>query len=56
MNPRGQVQDFNSLRGQAVDAPPSPEVCFDLVKDLNSPCGKGNYFYKRDMFLSVFFS
>jgi len=44
MNPRGQIHDINSLRKQGFKIEPgqlSPEVCFDLVKDLNSPCGKG---------------
>jgi hypothetical protein len=44
MNPRGQIHDINSLRKQGFSIEQgqlSPEVCFDLVKDLNSPCGKG---------------
>lgn len=44
MDPRGQVQDLNSLRRQGFNIEPgslSPEVAFDLVRDLNSPKGKG---------------
>ncbi|CAH1407486.1 unnamed protein product [Nezara viridula] len=52
MNPRGQVQDFSMLKKQGfvVDplAPMSPDVCFDLVRDLNAPRGKGaELFAKR---------
>ncbi|XP_014283882.1 uncharacterized protein [Halyomorpha halys] len=52
MNPRGQVQDFTMLKKQGfvVDplAPMSPDVCFDLVRDLNAPRGKGaELFAKR---------
>ncbi|XP_046393774.1 uncharacterized protein LOC124161490 isoform X4 [Ischnura elegans] len=51
MNPRGQVQDLASLRRQGIPvdtAPMSPEVVFDLVKDLNSPRGRGaELFAKR---------
>lgn len=47
MNPRGQVQDLTMLKKQGfvVDplAPMSPDVCFDLVRDLNAPRGKGGY-------------
>lgn len=43
MDPRGQVQDLNSLQKQGYNIEPclSPEVCFDLVRDLNAPKGKG---------------
>jgi hypothetical protein len=44
MDPRGQVQDLNSLRRQGYNIETgsmSPEVAFDLVRDLNSPKGKG---------------
>nr|CAD7400964.1 unnamed protein product [Timema poppensis] len=51
MDPRGQVQDLNSLRKQGYSIEPgavSPEVVFDLVRDLNSPRGKGaELFAKR---------
>lgn len=49
MDPRGQVQDLSSLRKQGYNIEPalSPEVCFDLVKDLNSPRGKGNNAYPK---------
>jgi len=49
MDPRGQVQDLNSLRRQGYNIEPgslSPEVAFDLVRDLNSPKGKGMYMLK----------
>lgn len=43
MNPHGQVQDLNSLRKQGYTIEPalSPDVCLEIVKDLNSPKGKG---------------
>nr|CAD7446040.1 unnamed protein product [Timema bartmani] len=44
MDPRGQVQDLDSLRRQGYSIEPgavSPDVVFDLVRDLNSPRGKG---------------
>jgi hypothetical protein len=44
MDPRGQVQDLDSLRRQGYNIEPgslSPEVAFDLVRDLNAPKGKG---------------
>lgn len=43
MNPRGKVQDINSLRKQGLCIEPalSPEVCKEIVRDLNSPKGKG---------------
>ncbi|XP_054258419.1 proteoglycan 4 isoform X2 [Macrosteles quadrilineatus] len=50
MDPRGQVQDLNSLQKQGYNIEPclSPEVCFDLVRDLNAPKGKGaELFAKR---------
>ncbi|XP_039276957.1 uncharacterized protein LOC111056111 isoform X4 [Nilaparvata lugens] len=50
MDPRGQIQDLSSLRRQGLNIEPalSPEVCFDLVRDLNSPRGKGaELFAKR---------
>ncbi|RZF49281.1 hypothetical protein LSTR_LSTR013370 [Laodelphax striatellus] len=50
MDPRGQIQDLSSLRRQGFNIEPalSPEVCFDLVRDLNSPRGKGaELFAKR---------
>jgi hypothetical protein len=46
MDPRGQVQDLNSLRRQGYNIEPgsmSPEVAFDLVRDLNAPKGKGKH-------------
>lgn len=47
MDPRGQIQDLTSLRRQGYNIEPalSPEVCFDLVRDLNTPRGKGNSNY-----------
>ena len=45
MNPKGQIWDLNALRhsGINLDAPPlSPEICTNLVKDLNTPKGKGS--------------
>lgn len=50
MNPHGQVQDINSLRkqGHSIEAALSPEICREIVKDLNSPKGKGaELFAKR---------
>ncbi|XP_015840184.2 uncharacterized protein LOC656988 isoform X4 [Tribolium castaneum] len=50
MNPHGQVQDINSLRKQGYTIEPalSPDVCLEIVKDLNSPKGKGaELFAKR---------
>lgn len=44
MDPRGQVQDIGSLRKQGYNIEPaalSPDVCMDIVRDLNSPKGKG---------------
>lgn len=43
MNPHGHVQDLNSLRKQGYNIEPalSPDVCLEIVKDLNSPKGKG---------------
>lgn len=44
MNPRGQVQDLSTLRKQGYAIEPaalSPDVCMDIVRDLNSPKGKG---------------
>ncbi|KAK6645100.1 hypothetical protein RUM43_001376 [Polyplax serrata] len=42
MNPHGKVQDLNSLakQGLVIQPPLSPELCFDLVKDLNATRGK----------------
>ncbi|RZC34090.1 titin-like, partial [Asbolus verrucosus] len=50
MNPHGQIQDINSLRKQGYNIEPalSPDVCLEIVKDLNSPKGKGaELFAKR---------
>jgi hypothetical protein len=50
MDPRGQVQDLNSLRRQGYNIEPgslSPEVAFDLVRDLNAPKGKGEHRLKE---------
>lgn len=51
MNPRGHVQDLQSLRrlGYNVEAGAlSPEICFDLVKDMQATKGKGaELFAKR---------
>lgn len=47
MNPRGQVQDLTMLKKQGFAADPtpmSPDVCFDLVRDLNAPKGKGKLY------------
>jgi hypothetical protein len=44
MDPRGQIQDLYSLKKQGYSNEPaalSPDVCFDLVRDLNAPKGKG---------------
>ena len=45
MNPKGQIWDLKSLRnnGMHIEAPQlSPEICLSLVKDLQSPKGKGS--------------
>ncbi|XP_068084957.1 uncharacterized protein [Anabrus simplex] len=51
MDPRGQIQDISTLRRQGYTIETgalSPEVCFDLVRDLNAPKGKGaELFAKR---------
>ncbi|XP_022918182.2 uncharacterized protein [Onthophagus taurus] len=50
MNPHGQVHDIQSLRRQGYDIESalSPDVCLEIVKDLNSPKGKGaELFAKR---------
>jgi len=50
MDPRGQIQDLNSLQKQGYNIEPclSPEACFDIVRDLNAPKGKGaELFAKR---------
>lgn len=46
MDPRGQVQDLQTLRklGENIEPCLSPEVCFDLVRDLNAAKGKGDIF------------
>ncbi|XP_050523165.1 uncharacterized protein LOC126895391 isoform X2 [Daktulosphaira vitifoliae] len=43
MDPRGQVQDLQTLQklGENIEPCLSPEVCFDLVRDLNATKGKG---------------
>uniref|UniRef100_A0A0P4YVP3 Uncharacterized protein n=1 Tax=Daphnia magna TaxID=35525 RepID=A0A0P4YVP3_9CRUS len=44
MNPKGQIWDLKSLRntGMHIEAAQlSPEICSSLVKDLQSPKGKG---------------
>lgn len=43
MNPHGKVQDINSLRkqGYCIETALSPDVCLEIVRDLNSPKGKG---------------
>lgn len=43
MDPRGQVKDLQTLRKLGENTEPclSPEVCFDLVRDLNATKGKG---------------
>lgn len=43
MNPHGQIQDLNSMRkqGYTIESALSPDVCLEIVKDLNSPKGKG---------------
>lgn len=43
MDPRGQVQDLQSIRQCGLYEPNSmsPEVCLELVNALNAPQGKG---------------
>lgn len=43
MNPHGQVQDIFSLgkQGYKFESALSPDICLSIVKDLNSPKGKG---------------
>lgn len=47
MNPHGQVQDINTLKkqGYSVESALSPDVCLEIVKDLNSPRGKGRIIF-----------
>ncbi|XP_047000919.1 uncharacterized protein LOC124616597 isoform X5 [Schistocerca americana] len=51
MDPRGQVQDLASLRQQGYNIETgalSPDICLDLVRDLNATKGKGaELFAKR---------
>ncbi|XP_045464451.1 uncharacterized protein LOC123673808 [Harmonia axyridis] len=50
MNPHGQIQDINSLgkQGYNFESVLSPDICLEIVKDLNSPNGKGaELFAKR---------
>ncbi|XP_049833609.1 serine-rich adhesin for platelets isoform X8 [Schistocerca gregaria] len=51
MDPRGQVQDLTSLRQQGYNIETgalSPDICLDLVRDLNATKGKGaELFAKR---------
>lgn len=48
MNPHGKVQDINSLRkqGHCIEPALSPDVCLEIVRDLNSPKGKGRHFIR----------
>lgn len=44
MNPSGTVKDWQSLKQSGMyndHGALSPEICFDLVKDMHSPTGKG---------------
>ena len=44
LNPKGKIWDINAMRnsGLVYEPPPlSPEVCSNLVKDLNTQKGKG---------------
>lgn len=43
MNPSGQLHDINSLKkqGHTFESALSPDICLEIVKDLNSPKGKG---------------
>lgn len=56
MNPHGQIQDLNSLRkqGYSIESALSPDVCLEIVKDLNSPKGKGTP--KCFFFISIYLS
>ncbi|XP_037083793.1 uncharacterized protein LOC119104232 [Pollicipes pollicipes] len=51
MNPHGHVYDLNALKKQGwiIDSKGglSPDVCSDLVKDLNSPNGKGAQIFAK---------
>lgn len=54
MDPRGQVQDLQTLRKLGENIEPSclsPEVCFDLVRDLNATKGKGDFFIPQLLLL-----
>lgn len=50
-DPRGQVQDIRSLKKQGFETDHclSPEICFDLVRDLNGPKGKGQLEWKLNI-------
>ena len=54
MDPRGQVQDLQSIRQCGLYEPNSmsPEVCLELVNALNAPQGKGIF---KTVRLSSFF-
>ncbi|XP_043203355.1 actin cytoskeleton-regulatory complex protein PAN1-like isoform X6 [Amphibalanus amphitrite] len=51
MNPHGHVYDMNALKKQGwiIDNKGglSPEICSDLIKDLNSPTGKGAQIFAK---------
>ena len=50
LNPKGKIWDINSMRhsGLVVEPPPlSPEICSNLVRDLNTQNGKGDQNYPR---------
>lgn len=58
MDPRGQVQDLQTLRklGENIEPCLSPEVCFDLVRDLNAAKGKGGIYNSLSYFRNNIFS
>lgn len=46
MNPRGKVQDWHTFKSTGMyneHEALSPEICHDIVRDLQSPKGKGRY-------------
>lgn len=55
MDPRGQVQDLQTLRklGENIEPCLSPEVCFDLVRDLNATKGKGCIYFNFGVFCVI---
>lgn len=60
MDPRGQVQDLESLRRQGYNVEASmlsPEICAEVVNALNAPKGKGISFkFKEHLKIIYYFN